>query len=309
MHCQFLMGLEAVLRFIKRRFFVKFAKSEQIKGLRLNKKYRIVIEDESSLEKKLNFSAKFPLLILLLIAFTIIAGAFGIFILASTPMKNSLPGYLKESERTATEEQHLRLDSLVKVYEINEAYINGILNALNPTEERHETTTDKKPTPLSIDSLKEISPEEREFMEKIRERDKYNIAYTSPAAAQTMMFGSINKSAVISEDTKDQYRAEILLPAGATVSAVAEGKIISVASSPRVAGAYEVIIQHPKGFLSKSSRLTHLMVRPGDRVTSGQVIATGTANTGTREDHINFELWHDGDPLIPSRYLTNDTGN
>lgn len=271
--------------------------------MRLNKRYRITLEDESSLDKKINLSARAPILLLILVACVIIAGAFGVFVLASTPMKNLLPGYLKESERTATEEQHLRLDSLVKVYEVNEAYISGILNALNPPETSGKQWIDKKPVPLSLDSLLPISDEERTFMENIRERDKYNINYASPAAAQTMRFGTLNKSAVISQGSIDNYVAEIIIPVGGPISTIAEGKVISVASSPKNSGGYEVIIQHPKGFLSKTGRLSHLLVRPGDKVAAGQIIASGSAHAGMKGNHILFELWHDGDPLIPARFL------
>ena len=271
-----------------------------------NKKYRLILEDQSSLKKRINFCARTPWLILLLLALAIVAGAFGMFIMASSPLKNILPGYLKESERTATEEQHLRLDSLAHVYEVNEAYINSILYALNPSD-TVLPVKEKKAVPLSLDSLLPVSDEERMFMENIRERDKYNIAYASPAAAQTMMFGSVNKSAVITQDSKDKYKAEIILPAGAPVATIAEGKVISVASSPRSSGGYEIIIQHPKGFLSKSSKLTGIIVRQGDRVSPGQIIATGISAPGMRDNRMIFELWHDGDPLIPSRYLNGGT--
>lgn len=272
--------------------------------MRINKKYRISIEDQTSLEKRVDFSARLPMILLVILALAVVAGAFGMFILVSTPMKNYLPGYLKESERTATEEQHLRLDSLSRVYEVNEAYINGILNALNPQEaQAQKQRAEKGGTTLSADSLMKASDVERQFMEDIRERDKYNISYASPAAAQTMMFGSVNKNAVISQDSKNKYQADIILPEGSSVAAIAEGKVISVASSPRVSGAYEVIIQHPKGFLSKSSRITNLTVKPGDRVAPGQIIATGSTIPGMKNNHMIFELWHDGDPLIPAQYL------
>lgn len=287
----------------KHVFLSKFADWINVKNLRFNKKYKVTLEDESTLEKKINFSTGIPGLFILLLALVVIAGAFGIFVLASTPMKNFLPGYLKESERTATEEQHLRLDSLTHVYEVNEAYITGILNALDPQDKPRTDRTDKKPTSLDLDSLLPVSPEERQFMENIRERDKYNLTYASPAAAQTLMFGSLNKGAVITQESKDKYQAEFLLPVGAPVSSIADGKVISVASSPKSAGGYEVIIQHPKGFLSKSSRLSNLTVRPGDRVAAGQIIALGTPKSGMKQNHVIFELWRDGDPLIPSEYI------
>lgn len=271
--------------------------------MRLNKKYRLIIEDQSSLEKRVNINTRFIMWMFILFVFVVLTGALGVFILASTPLKNVLPGYLKESERTATEEQHIRLDSLVHVYEVNEAYISSILYALNPSDTVVRERNNSKPTPLMLDSLMEASEEEKNFLEFIRERDKFNITNTSTAAAQSVLFGLVNRAAVISEETKDKYQAVILLPIGATVNSIAEGKVISVASSPKAAGGYEVIIQHPNGFLSKSSRLSNLMVRPGERVAAGQIIAAGTANSGIKSNQMVLELWHDGDPLIPSRYI------
>lgn len=272
--------------------------------MRLNKRYRVTLEDESSLEKRINFSAPLTGLFLILLGVAIVAGAFGMFILASTPMKNYLPGYLKESERTATEEQHLRLDSLARVYEINEAYITGILSALNPSEEKlGKDSINRKPMPLDLDSLVPASEVEREFMERIRQQEKYNISIVPQAVAQTMLFGNVNPSAIITEDSKEKYQADIILPVGGSVSAIADGKVISVATSAKSSGGYEVLIQHPNGFLSKSSRLNNLFVQPGDRVTAGQIIASGTVASGMKGNHMVFELWHDGDPLLPASYL------
>lgn len=232
------------------------------------------------------------------------------FILASTPMKTHLPGYLKESERTATEEQHLRLDSLVKVYEVNEAYITGILDALNPSEETGiKENLQKDPNPLIVDSLMPASDEERLFMENIRERDRYNISPASPAAAQTMLFQPLNKGAVISEESKNSFQAEIILPKGGSVSSIADGKVISIANSPRTSGGYEIIIQHPKGFLSKSSRLSNIMVNPGQEVSGGQIIASGSVSGGMKSNRVIFELWHDGEQLVPATYINGSLPN
>lgn len=273
--------------------------------MRLRKKYRITLEDEASLEKKVNFSASGVIFALLLIGFTALAALIGIFILASTPLKNHLPGYLKESERSATEEQHLRLDSLTKVYEVNEAYVKGILSALNPSETEVSKPAVMAHTPLNPDSLMPASSEEKDFMEKIRERDKYNITYASPAAAQSLMFTKVNSHAVLAHDTENSYQAEYVVPQNGYVAAVADGKVISVASSPKFSGAYEVIIQHPKGFVTKTGRLSNLMVKPGDKVVAGQAIATATAKNGAKPNRVVVELWHDGDPLLPSQYLNN----
>lgn len=275
-----------------------------------NKKYKLTVEDEASLEKKVEITARFPLLIISLGAIIVLSCIIGMLIMAYSPLKSSLPGYLKESERTATEEQHLRLDSLVKLYEINQAYLSSVLNALNPPENHYEKEIDtisRSPMPLKLDSLQPLSDEEKMFMENIRERDKYNIPYTSSAAAQNILFSSINPSAIITDESKEKYQVEIIVPEGSPISTIADGIVISIASSARYSGAFEVIIQHPKGFLSKTSRLTNLTVRPGDHVGSGQIIATGTSKNGMKGNRIFFELWHDGDALMPAHYIKKDT--
>ena len=230
--------------------------------------------------------------------------AIAVALMAATPAGNYLPGYMKDSERAYTEEQHLRLDSLMEVYEKNEAYLNSILNVMNPTSTDSIALEEKRNSVvLSPDSLLPTSAEEKAFMEYIRERDKYNIDIISPADAETLMFGNVNKKAVISSGSKDGYKADLLLPPGSEIEAVAEGKVISIATSLKTPGSYEVIIQHPKGFLSKSSRLSNILVSPGERVAAGQVIASTSSKSAQSASLITFELWHDGNPLKPSRYL------
>lgn len=271
--------------------------------MKLNRKYRIIIEDEATLEKKFNVSAKTHVFLIGALALFISSAVVAVFFLAFSPLRNLLPGYLNKTEREATEEQHLRLDSLLRIYEVNEMYLSGILNALEPTLPDSSILTSNGTEFLPIDSLPSISKEEKEFIETIRERDKYNIAVASQADAETLMFGNINRYAVISEKSKDLYQAEVIIPLGSQVEAVAEGKVISIASSPKTAGGYEVIIQHPKGFLSKSSRLANLLVSAGERVAQGQIIGSTSSKSGRKSETVMFELWHDGNPLKPARYL------
>lgn len=262
------------------------------------------MEDESSLEKKIDLSAKLPVFLILTLLILAIAIVFSILFLSSTPLKNYLPGYLKESERAATEEQHLRLDSLLHTYEVNQKYLDNIINVLEPSEpDSVYYKTEKATLSLSSDSLLDISEEEKNFIEHIRERDKYNIAVVTVADAETMLFGNLNPSAVISQEDLGSYNPRIILPENGQVSAVAEGKVISIASSPKALGGYEIIIQHPKGFLSKTSRLSNLIVGAGERVASGQIIGNSRSHSGRNSNIINFELWHDGNPLLPSNYI------
>ena len=94
-------------------------------------KYRIRIEDESRLENLVDITlspwwlaaaAAAAVVILILIAGGIVM---------TTPLRTLLPGYMKQSERSATEDNILRLDSILGVYEQNQTYLDNILKTFD----------------------------------------------------------------------------------------------------------------------------------------------------------------------------------
>lgn len=273
-------------------------------------RYKITVEDEATLERRLSFKTRTVALFAGIFFLLAIGVALAIFILVVTPLKTSLPGYLKESERTATEEQHLRLDSLLNVYERNEAYLSGILNALSPKES--DSLLLMKPDeslPLTPDSLLPISEIEKNFIEEIRERDKYNISLSSLGDEDNIIFGSLNSAAVISENSKDKLKAEFIFPENSTIHAVAEGKIISIGISAINPAGYEIIIQHPKGFVSKSSNIGNLMVTQGERVTNGQILGRTLSKTAKKGNIVTFELWQDGNQMLPAKFISENSSD
>lgn len=267
----------------------------------LRSRYSIIIEDDARLERKLKLSIPLYGWILAAAGIIVFLLALGALILYLSPARTVLPGYLKSSERAATEEKFLRLDSMQKVMADNERYINNIKNVFNPVATPRDTTT--LPPSSGRDSLLSASPEERKFVASLREKEKYNISVIAPLAAESMMFNPVNDEAVVTHATRNAPRAEVVLASGATVAAIADGKVISVSQSIREGGGSAVIIQHPKGFLSRLTRLGTVLVEPGDDVFGGQVIATQNTGNGRRNEIIGIEMWHNGNPLVPYRYL------
>ena len=117
------------------------------------------------------------------------------------------------------------------------------------------------------------------------------------------MFNPINDESVISKASKGKRKAEIILAKGSTVAAIADGRVISVSQSVREGGGSAVIIQHPKGFLSRCSRLGSVLVEVGDEVSGGQIIAVQNTTNALKEEIVSVELWHNGTPLSPSDYI------
>lgn len=266
-------------------------------------RYKVTIEDESRLETVAEFSATPVKWFMLGGGVVLVIMALGAMVLSFTPARNLLPGYLKESERTANQMQLLRLDSLKMAYETNSAFLDNIMNVLNPvTSLRQDSAVSSATVPLSPDSLLPTSQEEEKFVAMMREREKYNVSVIAPLAAESLMFSSVSDNAVVSESSRSSQRAEFIMAKGSPVSAIADGTVIAVSQSMRDGGA-TIIIQHSKGFLSRISRLGTVLVETGDQVAGGQIIALTNRGNGKKGEIVYLEMWHNGDSLVPYEYI------
>ena len=269
--------------------------------MNLRSRFKIIVEEESTLERKIQASASILRLALLAAAVVLLAMAAGALVLFFSPARHLLPGYLKESERTATEVQHMRIDSLQNAFQKNVKFLENIMAVMDPSPAIRDSVP---PFPVEqSDTLLATSSEEARFVALIRERDKFNVSVIAPLAAESMMFSHVNDDAIFASDSKREKKPSIILARGATVSAIADGKIISVSQSLREGGGYAVIIQHPKGFLSRLSRLGTVLVEPGDEISGGQIIAVQNNGNARNEEKIYVELWHNGTSLVPYDYL------
>lgn len=235
--------------------------------------------------------------------------AIGIFILGFTPVKTLLPGYLKASERSTTEEQHLRLDSLLTIYDANELFIENLTQILNP--EAFDSV--RKPgteinIALSPDSLLPMSQEEKLFAEMMRDREKYNINVIAPLAAESMIFIPVSEKGIITDSTKNNTEAEIILTKGSSVGSIADGKVISIERAPDRNRGNSIIIQHRKGFLSRISHLGNIIVKAGDRVAAGETVALIQDGNSAKANTIILEIWHNGNKLKPNDYIGDNRG-
>ncbi len=270
--------------------------------MKIRSRYKVSVEDESRLETVAYYSASPLKWTLLGVAALLLIMALGATILFFTPARTLLPGYLKESERAASQMQLMRLDSLKMAFETNAAYIDNIMNVINPSDFRRDTTASSLVIPLTPDSLLPTSHDEQKFVAMMREREKYNISIIAPLAAESLMFSPINDESVFSESSKKSTHAEIIMSKGSQVSAIADGTVIAVSQLVRDGGT-SVIIQHPRGFLSRISRLGTILVEPGDVVTGGQIIALANQGNARRGEIVTVEMWHNGDTLVPFEYI------
>jgi len=92
---------------------------------------------------------------------------------------------------------------------------------------------------------------------------------------------------------------------GTEIHAIAEGAVIS--TNWTINYGYVIRIQHGNGFISVYKHCAELRKGEGDIVMKGNIIGTvGNAGVMSSGPHLHFELWKNGIPLDPRKFLKNN---
>lgn len=267
------------------------------------RRYKVTVEDESHLTNVI--TRRFNLLGVscIILILTVFAFCIAGLIIFFTPLRSLLPGYMQETQRSATEEELLRLDSLTEVFEQDRAFIDNFLKV---------TDTDRTPTdsasavatlrPANGDTLLTASKAEKAFVAKMEENERFNVSVLSPLAAENLNFYPVSSEGIFTNESRSQTEGKIIMPADGNVSSAADGTVIAVYYSAPERG-YVINVQHNHGFVSSYSHLGSPLVALGDEVNGGQVIASNPSPDSRGTRWIKTRLWHNGLPLTPYDYL------
>lgn len=272
-------------------------------GMRAKKKYKIIIEDESRLRQIASVSAPPYLLWIGGVTTIIVLIAIAVLLIVGTPIRNLMPGYLKKGERTEAEESMLRLDSLRNSYMLNNAYLTNILTVLDTDRTPSDSTQlSEILTELPPDSLLPSSPREIEFINRLKDREQYNVAIIAPLAADQLTIYPVAAGATIDENTQNTLKPRILTPKGSPTCAIAEGRVLSI-QNPSPEGGSSIVIQHDNGFASRYSHVGTPTVKQGALVEGGSVIAHGGTGGYLNPGVFFIEMWFDGTPVEPGKFM------
>lgn len=271
--------------------------------MRQQRKYKFTIEDETHLCEVA--SGRFTRIGFCAAA----AGLFTAFLLCSgviiwlTPLRTLLPGYLKESQRSATEEGLLRLDSLMEAFEVNNTYIE---NYLRVTDTERTPADSASVTPasrdLTSDSLMTASSAEQRFVSQMEERERFNISVLAPLAADGITFSPVTADGIFTSASRTEEEGEIIMPADESIQCAADGSVIALYHSIPDHG-YVIVVQHPRGFASSYAGTGTPLVGIGDNVSSGQIIALSPSPDSKGVRKFRVRMWHNGLAIVPYDYL------
>ncbi|MDE6291308.1 MAG: M23 family metallopeptidase [Muribaculaceae bacterium] len=271
--------------------------------MKAKKRYRIAIEDESRLRQVASICVSPARLWIGIIAAVVLLVAFTAIIIMATPIRTLMPGYLKKGERTEAKEGLLRIDSIRNAYAVNNLYLSNILTVLDtdrtPTDSLLNETT---PNELPPDSLLPTSPKEIEFITRMKDREQFNVSILAPLAADQLRIYPVAAGATIAEQSSGATKPRILTAKESPVMAAADGRVLAI-QNPAPEGGSAIVIQHDNGFASRYSHLGTPAIAPGAHVDGGSVIAHGASGGAIGSGYFFMEMWYDGNPVEPARYL------
>lgn len=96
---------------------------------------------------------------------------------------------------------------------------------------------------------------------------------------------------------------DISVPIGTPIRAVKEGKVMYAQSVSTLGNM--ILIKHSKGYLSAYTHNSKLLVRKGQKIAKGQVIAMSGNSGLAKEPMLHFELRRYGKAVNPTRLLKN----
>ena len=268
-------------------------------------KYKLTIINENTLEEVVGLRvSKLNGISVLLSVLTVLFLVASV-IIAFTPLRNYLPGYMNSEIRAQVVENALRVDSLQQLVDRQNLYIMNIQDIFSGTIRVDTVHNMDSLTTVREDSLMERTQREAEFRKQYEETEKYNLtSITARPDIEGLIFYRPTRGMITEKFDADRkhYGTDIAANPGESVLATLDGTVIL--STYTAETGYVIEVQHNQDFISVYKHCSSLLKREGDTVQAGEAIAlVGNSGQLTTGPHLHFELWHKGRAVNPEQYI------
>ncbi len=228
-----------------------------------------------------------------------------ILLIATTGLREYIPGYPKAEYRQMLVHTALKIDSLEQEINRRDHFFKSIQAIVSGDAPQDYLMPDT----ATIQSNHEIVMYNHDsiFQDKLlAEQTSLSIRSTDDrrlSLGQIHFFTPV-KGLVSNrfDAASEHFGIDLVSEPNAMISSVMDGTVIF--SEWTIQTGYVIFIQHEGNVISAYKHNSELLKRKGDRVKAGEAIAiignTGELSTGP---HLHFELWHNGTPLNPEQYI------
>lgn len=268
-------------------------------------KYKLTITNENTLEEVVGIHvSKLNGVSILLLSVSVIF-LIASLIIAFTPLRNYLPGYMNSEVREQVVLNALRADSLQWMLERQRMYIMNIQDIIGGNIKADSVSSIDSLNLARSEELMERTQAEAEFQKQYEETERYNLTTLNNVSSVTGLFFSRPTRGMISlgfDATKKHYGIDIAANPNESVLATLDGTIILAAYTAET--GYVIQVQHGQNLVSIYKHCGSLLKKEGDVVKAGEAIAlVGNRSEKTTGPHLHFELWNRGRALDPSKYI------
>ena len=267
-------------------------------------KYKLTIVNENTLEEVVGLHVSKPNGISVLLSVLTVLFVIASLIVAFTPLRNYLPGYMNSEIRAQVVDNALRVDSLQRLVERQNLYIMNIQDIFRGEVKADTIQSIDSLTTLRQDSLMERTQREEEFRKQYEEKEKYNLTNVATGPTEGLNFYCPTRGIVSSSFNPEQrhYGTDIAATPGESILATLDGTVILSAYTAET--GYIIQVQHSQDLVSIYKHCGSLLKKEGDTVKAGEAIAL-VGNTGqlTTGPHLHFELWYRGRAINPEIHI------
>ena len=271
-------------------------------------KYKIVFYDETTLREVASLSVTTLNVVAYAGVLLVVVMCIVLVVLVYTPLNKMLPRDENNKYRDELVASSLQLDSIKTVLAQRNEYFSSIHNIMTGNPEANDAfAADSAYKPQKInydypsqqkhDSLMRriIEMEERETSAVINETDKKEKNKT--------FFNPIRGMVTSRFDAGSGHLGiDIAAKEGEPVLATYPGTVVLATWSSETGNVIQ--IQHIDNFISIYKHNSALLKKVGDKVSAGEPIAiVGNSGEFTSGTHLHFELWHNGVPVDPEKYI------
>lgn len=268
-------------------------------------KYKLTIINENTLEEIVGIHvSKLNGLSVLLSAVTVIF-LIASLIIAFTPLRNYLPGYMNTEVREQVVMNALRADSLQQMLERQRMYVMNIQDIIGGVVKVDSVHSIDSLTMVRSEELMERTLAEDDFRKQYEESERYNLTTIDNAPAVTgLIFFRPTRGMVSSsfDANRKHFGIDIAATPNESVLATLDGTVILATYTADT--GYVIQVQHNQNLVTVYKHCGSLLKKVGDTVKAGEAIAL-VGNTGekTTGPHLHFEIWNKGRALDPSKYI------
>ncbi len=284
---------------------------------KLRNKYLLVIRNEDTYEVKLSFRLSRLNVFIALGLTAIILVVLTIFLIAFTPLREYIPGYMDVDMPRQMYALQLRADSIEREFRQRSLYFENLKNIIegnDMTEFYQKATANAGKTDTAINySEIQISHSREDSLLRLEfERQGRYLAGSSegllPADEGNEMpdflfFTPLN-GIITSRFNPDigHFGVDLVSNKNEPIKAILDGMVIFAGWTLET--GHVITIQHQQNILSVYKHNSVLLKKEGNFVKAGDVIAiigeSGELSTGP---HLHLELWYNGNPVDPTDYI------